>query len=453
MLKRKFAFWRFQANHLDAMARYLERQASKGWFMDCKASELLSVITFRRGTPKKLKYSAVIIPSVSEWDQDTDSRVVEYRQLCEEYGWSFVGSYLKYKIFSNENMDAAPIETDPDLWFETVGRELLTKTVPSYLILCFLFFFQCRSFFREPAWNLVNSDVVAATAAQAVMGLVVICILAGSVFWYMVTRRRLKKGREIRPVSLKTVQAGNLFYLAGFLLLVLSLFGGGESLSRFLFGFVGLLVAIVAILLSGVLHWAVKKHFVDSGGSGAVSFGVLFFITFLILMVGFGTVAANVSPDALNRRAISGEEGVHLPVEVKSLGYVWEDDFFGRSESSVLASVEGGRYARMDGSTVQYSVSISYYTANYPWVYQLIYEDMKADYGNAYEVSGPETSHQGGITVDYYLYEIDEPDVWSHYIYVMQKGNSILKLDFNRQDDPGLVFHVMEQLEQKTEEK
>ena len=121
MLKHKISFLEFQADQMEAFAEYLEQQASKGWFLDCKKADIIPFPVFKRGTPENKRYSVVMIPNISQWDTDNDSRIVEYRQMCEEYGWEYVGSYRKFRIFSSENLDAVPIDTDPNLWFETVA--------------------------------------------------------------------------------------------------------------------------------------------------------------------------------------------------------------------------------------------------------------------------------------------------------------------------------------------
>lgn len=443
MLNRKISFWTFQFNQMDAFAEYLEQQAQKGWFIDCRTSELLSMVTMKRGEPRKLKFSVVMIPNVSEWESEDSSRILEYREMCEQYGWNYVGSFRKYRIFLTECMDTPPIETDSQLWFDTVGKRQITRTLPCYLLIFCLYLFQLSHFFKNPSWNLVKSEMVWAINSQILVMAFMLFFAFRSLFWYLKTRRAIENGEPIFRSSLRGVKIGCILNYSALLLLIMSLFGMIGSISQAM-SVIGLFVVIlISIVLCGFFYRFIKRHDTGSDGVNRIGLYVAVFFVMAISLSGFNLAAAHFfrSPDVETAR-----EELNLPVDPEGLGYQWEPGFGSRSEKSYLASVQGGRFIKRAGDTVEYRVTASCYEADFQFVYRMLYEDMRPDYGNAYEVKGPETEHYGDVTVERYDYRSEMESGRNHVVYVMQKNNLIMQVNFFGEEDEELVKAAVEGL-------
>lgn len=443
MLNRKISFWTFQFNQMDAFAEYLEQQAQKGWFIDCRTSELLSMVTMKRGEPRKLKFSVVMIPNVSEWESEDSSRILEYREMCEQYGWNYVGSFRKYRIFLTECMDTPPIETDSQLWFDTVGKRQITRTLPCYLLIFCLYLFQLSHFFKNPSWNLVKSEMVWAINSQIVVMAFMLFFAFRSLFWYLKTRRAIENGETIFRSSLRGVKIGCILNYSALLLLIMSLFGMIGSISQAM-SVIGLFVVIlISIVLCGFFYRFIKRHDTGSDGVNRIGFYVAVFFVMAISLSGFNLAAAHFfrSPDVESAR-----EELNLPVDPEVLGYQREPGFGSRSEKSYLASVQGGRFIKRAGDTVEYRVTVSCYEADFQFVYRMLYEDMRPDYGNAYEVKGPETEHYGDVTVERYDYRLEMESDRNHVVYVMQKNNLIMQVNFFGEEDEEFVKAAVEGL-------
>ncbi|MBT9778020.1 DUF2812 domain-containing protein [Clostridium sp. MCC353] len=448
MLNYKMSLWSFQADQLEAFAEYLEQQAKKGWFIDCKKADIIPFPVFRRRKPGNKRYSVVMIPNISQWDTDNDSRVVEYRQMCEEYGWEFVGSYRKFRIFSSENQDAVPIETDPKLWFENVGREQLTRTIPCYLVLLVLFVIQSRSFTRNPSWNLVNNNMVGSFAAQILAAVSMAFLAVKSTIWYVRTRSRLNAGRPLKKVSLKSVKVSSGIVMAAILLMIVTLFGTGGSVKKLILGGVMFAAVMVSMAVSGAIFRLVKKRGEGSDQENNFGYFVISFFSILLMIGMLNVVLFRVFPGGLIERDAVFEGETEFPFDPSAFGYEWDDSRYAKNDRSILASLQSGAYKKAGEDGEKGRVSISLYTARYDWVYHWLYEDMKDYYGNAYVVTGPEISRPCDLTVEYYKYEIPDAQTDKRFIYVVQKGSHILKLNFDKKDDKELVSHVLEQFEE-----
>lgn len=445
MLKHKISFLEFQADQMEAFAEYLEQQASKGWFLDCKKADIIPFPVFKRGTPENKRYSVVMIPNISQWDTDNDSRIVEYRQMCEEYGWEYVGSYRKFRIFSSENLDAVPIDTDPNLWFETVGREQLTRIIPCYLVLCILFMIQSRSLFRNPSWNLVNNEMVWAGAAQVAVGFVMVFLAVKSIIWYLRTRARVRSGRPIKKTALKNVKISSYVVLTVLLFMIISVFLAGGSSHRFLFGLIVLIVSIIPLVICGVIFKVIKRRGSGSDGENRILYFVLSFFCIFLFLGFFDMAVFRLMPDRSDEWERTQEKEEEFPLDPSAFGYEWDDSRYAGSDSSILASLQSGAYQKKDGEAIAGTLFISLYTARYNWVYNCLYADMKPNYGNAYEVTGPESFRMGDMTIEFYNYEIPDTESQKRFIYVVQKGNDIMRLDFYMQEDKELIHALLEQ--------
>lgn len=445
MLNFKISLLSFQADQLEAFAEYLEQQARKGWIIDCKRADMIPFLVFRRQKPENKRFSVVLIPNISQWDTDEDSRVVEYRQICGEYGWEFVGSYRKFRIFSSDNLDAVPIETDPGLWFETVGREQLTRTIPCYLILLFLFTIQIRSFVKYPSRHLVDNDMVGVFAVQVLAMLSMAFLAVKSVVWYVKTRFRINSGCPLKTVSLKSVKRSSGIVFTAVLLMFFSLFGMGGSTKKLILGGMVFGAVLMSSVISGAIFRAVKKKGRGSDRENDAGYFVICFFCILLMTGILNAVLFRILPGGLSDREMVLENEMDIPFDPSEFGYEWDDSRYARSDESILASLQGGAYKKTGNDGQDGRLSVSLYTARYNWVYNWLYEDMKDDYGNAYVVTGPETTRMGDMIIDFYKYEIPDTPSDTRFLYVVQKGSHILKLNFYKRDDKELVNRLLEE--------
>lgn len=88
----------------------LEDMAQKGWFLEKTGSFLW---TYRRGAPKQLRFCVTYFPAASEFDPAPTEGELTKLDYCRQDGWELVARWGGMQIFSSENPDAVPIETEP----------------------------------------------------------------------------------------------------------------------------------------------------------------------------------------------------------------------------------------------------------------------------------------------------------------------------------------------------
>lgn len=149
MRNHKFQLQSFSFYDLDGMARHLELMAAKGWMLE-------KMTTFgwhyRRMEPKRLRFAVTYHDTFSVFDPTDSEGQLEYQDLCRRSGWELAAANGPLQAFCTEDEDAPPIETDPQLFLETVERLARKTLVPDILLLVLSVL---------EAWMLVGSILTA----------------------------------------------------------------------------------------------------------------------------------------------------------------------------------------------------------------------------------------------------------------------------------------------------
>lgn len=132
MRKHHFHLQYFSFYDLDGMARHLEWMAAKGWMLE-------KMTTFgwhyRRMEPKRLRFAVTYQDTFTVFDPVDSDGQLEYQDLCRQSGWEVAASNGPLQAFYTEDEDAPPIETDPQLFLETVERLAKKTLVPDIVLL------------------------------------------------------------------------------------------------------------------------------------------------------------------------------------------------------------------------------------------------------------------------------------------------------------------------------
>ncbi len=104
----------FRIDELELLEEYLERQASQGWILERVG---LNGFTFKKSEPKNLRY-CVDIPSARRKRGGTNEYLQSYYEMCEEAGWTLVGTDTTIHVFVTDDLAVPPIHTDPNVRFE-----------------------------------------------------------------------------------------------------------------------------------------------------------------------------------------------------------------------------------------------------------------------------------------------------------------------------------------------
>lgn len=101
-----------------AMERYLQRQALRGWLLDSSRTGWV----FYRSEARRLQFSVFFFPEAREYYPEMTLRQKEFLELCAHTGWHLAKHLPGMLVLYNEDPNPTPIETDPVLEVENIGR-------------------------------------------------------------------------------------------------------------------------------------------------------------------------------------------------------------------------------------------------------------------------------------------------------------------------------------------
>jgi len=113
------------------IAAHLEAMAAQGWYLSNIGSYFW---TYRRGEPRSVRYAVTYFPQASEFDGGASMEQRDYQELCAQAGWKLVTSRAQMQIFTNEDPDAVPVETDPLVQAENIHRAMRKNYLPGQIV-------------------------------------------------------------------------------------------------------------------------------------------------------------------------------------------------------------------------------------------------------------------------------------------------------------------------------
>ncbi|MBO5859290.1 MAG: DUF2812 domain-containing protein [Clostridia bacterium] len=141
--------------------KHLEKMASEGWMIDTIGSTFWR---YKKIEPKKVKFSVVYYPKdVKEGTTISDDRQ-NFIDLCSSGGWNYVINSEKMHIFSTDDENAPPIDTDAPIQIECIHKFAKAEIVYGYLFLIFacIFFsgFVIYELWKEPVNTLKDATPI-----------------------------------------------------------------------------------------------------------------------------------------------------------------------------------------------------------------------------------------------------------------------------------------------------
>ncbi len=123
--RRKRVYWGYSTLDYKGMEAYIEKMSSDGWHLE-SIGEVWA--TFREGKPQNLRYSIDVFEQSGTLTPEVTDELKEYRNLCEESGWTFVTSIKHLQIFvSKEEDHLLPLQTDEELEENLAKKKLWRK--------------------------------------------------------------------------------------------------------------------------------------------------------------------------------------------------------------------------------------------------------------------------------------------------------------------------------------
>lgn len=118
-MNKKYVIASFEIYENDAFRDYLEHMALQGWKLKKPGSFFLQ---FEACSPHPIRYCVEVMEKAGAFISDQTPERRSYREFCQDAGWDYVGSNGLQHIFSTEDPDALPVETDTQERYEHICR-------------------------------------------------------------------------------------------------------------------------------------------------------------------------------------------------------------------------------------------------------------------------------------------------------------------------------------------
>ncbi len=233
---------------------HLSAMAAKGWRLEKAGNALWK---YRRAGPASLRYAVTYNAGASQFNPGPTEGQESLEELCNAAGWTKVCDWFQMQIFSTEDTDAVPLETDEALRLENIHRSLGKSFLLTNLILLALGLFMSFSFlgtlFVKPLRVLERSGSLISGPLFVLMALLEIYTLCHYYGWRRRSRRSIEEGGPCAPISTKAYQRINRagLVLVGLFVavwLVTELISGGRGYVVFFTAYLALFSLVGALI-------------------------------------------------------------------------------------------------------------------------------------------------------------------------------------------------------------
>jgi len=266
--------------------RHLEQMAAKGWLL-----EKLGVWCwrYRRIEPKQLHFSVTYFPKATPYTPLPAAGQDTFWDLCAEAGWTLAAESAQLQVFYHTEENATPIETDPEIEFQTIDRAMRKSTVSTYALLLILSIAQLGL----QIWRLWEDPIDVLSSSLSLSSsfgyLPLLLVTAAELIRYFLWRRRAKAAAEARrpvPNMSSCKPLSILILVLAALELGWMLFGAMQS-SRVMLVAIALMLVflVVIIVLSNVARTAMRHLQVNAWVNRVVSIGMVLAL-YVAMMAG-----------------------------------------------------------------------------------------------------------------------------------------------------------------------
>ena len=344
------------------IAAHLAQMAEQGWLLDKMSPWYWR---YRKIQPRKLTFAVTYFPKATPYTPTPAAGQETFWDLCAEAGWVLAAESAQVQVFYNEQEDAVPIETDPEVEFENIHRTMKKSTVGTYGALFALSLFELGFQLwrlRDDPIGILSSTV---NLSAAVSFLPLLLLTAVELIRYFLWHRKAKEAVEAGlPVpDLRTSKKLSVLIILLSALEVVGMLMGSLQTSRvMLISLVFMLVfMILIIVLSNGARTAMRHLGVKAWINKAVSVGMVA-VLFVAMMSGMTALIFKSDdipflrdPSITERYEYRGMTwsayGDTLPLTIQDLVETDYDRWstrLTRESSPLLTHLEGTQRPRMD---------------------------------------------------------------------------------------------------------
>ncbi len=154
MKNKKYELNLFSFYDYAGMEEHFEEMALKGWMIETKK---FVFNIYREIEPKKIKFNVSYAQKViDEYNPKMDDELGEFRDLVEYSGWIFALESGGMDVLYSEDINIAPVETDPHLRIDSVHKHMKKSLAMYYFFVVFMIFLNYTFFINGILKNPIS---------------------------------------------------------------------------------------------------------------------------------------------------------------------------------------------------------------------------------------------------------------------------------------------------------
>lgn len=130
-MKNRYELSLFSFYDHTGMVKHFERMALRGWLL-CGLGGLWK---YQKTQPRPLKFAVSYSPEVNGFEPEVPQGQADLEALCAAAGWQLAGRSGQLQVFYNEDPEAVPLDTDPDIQIDVIHRTMKKNFLPAYSML------------------------------------------------------------------------------------------------------------------------------------------------------------------------------------------------------------------------------------------------------------------------------------------------------------------------------
>ena len=233
---------------------HLSAMAAKGWRLEKAGNTLWK---YRRAEPASLRYAVTYNAGASQFNPGPTEGQESLAELCAAAGWEKVSDWAQAQIFSTEDQNAVPLETDEALRLENIHRSMKKSFLPGNIVLLALGLLMSYSFLGT---LFVRPLRVFESNAKMFTGMLFLLVVLLEIYtlvhycrWRKRSRRSIEEGGPCAPINTRAYQRLNraglgLVGILVVLYLLMELLGGSRGMAFFYVVYISLFALLVFLV-------------------------------------------------------------------------------------------------------------------------------------------------------------------------------------------------------------
>ena len=428
--KYKYIFPAFTFYDRTGIRDYLEKKAAEGWMLERLGGFSWK---FHRIEPKKIHFAVTYFPKASAFDPGPSEQQLRLQEFCAHSGWQMVACSAQLQIFSNEQENPVPIETDPQIELENIHNTAVKNYLPCYFLMIPVMIMPILNvgyMWKNDPLGLLSTNIYLFNIFTAVIcGLLSGRELIGYFMWYRRAKKAAEDGKFLETRGSRNFQ----LILAGLMMICLVIYVLYAASIR-----IAMMMVTLLILISGSVALSVgatklmKRMNFSAKKNHAITMTII--VVSSLVACGLGTFGIVSAMDRWDRQdqdlpAYEFRGSTHvlyrdeIPLKIEHLMDVDPEIYSYRiswSEKSLLLNrlevSQQPRYDMLDQPDLRYSII----EVKADWLYDFVLEKLletDTDYWSE--------DIYGNITYDEYR-QVDASEWGAEQAYQLYNGENVI---------------------------